>query len=124
MESKRVESILLEIRSVKVLRLSKGESHEVQTTVLSKSGLLRVIATEGERISVRIDDILEYELYEETPIYVTGYDTCRSFLFPSSGGINFAVLVPYSGGSDADLESFEDMLIAVSNVIFNEGANS
>lgn len=65
--------------------------------------------------------MFDYGLFEETPIYVTGYETCRSYLFPSSEGVNYAVIISYADLPVADLEYFDDILHAVSNLIFNAG---
>lgn len=113
-------TVLLRIEPIKLLRLSQREHTadvleeasfvEVRASGISDKEISGLVLAIGERFC--------YQLYQESLVYVTGYETYRSYLLPLPCGSNVSILISSASTTLEAFEMLDDILSSVSNLIY------
>ncbi|EAR89135.1 senescence-associated protein (macronuclear) [Tetrahymena thermophila SB210] len=108
--------IIYEVQNVQLLAVpNKGD---VQTVF--ENDTLQVIQNEQQEIFIKVNNF-QYQLFQETPIYLTAYQTHRSYIFPCIQ-VNYAVLLSNNTPNYEDIyDCLDQILSSLSNLIYNQG---
>ncbi|KAL4468784.1 hypothetical protein ABPG74_005287 [Tetrahymena malaccensis] len=108
--------IIYEVQNVKLLAVpNKGD-----VQVVFDSDTLQVIQNEQQEIFIKVNNF-QYQLFQETPIYLTAYQTHRSYIFPCIQ-VNYAVLLSNNTNNYEDIyDCLDQILSSLSNLIYNDG---
>ncbi|KAL4500651.1 hypothetical protein ABPG72_003075 [Tetrahymena utriculariae] len=108
--------IIYEVQNVKLLAVPNKA--DVQTVF--ENDTLQVIQNEQQEIFIKVNSF-QYQLFQETPIYLTAYQTHRSYIFPCIQ-VNYAVLLSNNSPNHEDIyDCLEQILTSLSNLIYNQG---